>query len=66
MFLIIALITLFHWLVVSWWYFYKRDVMVVNDLTTDFKEFVKCKYPRSKNLRYKDNYIYHYLINLYI
>jgi len=52
MFLIIALITLVHCMMAFTWYFFKQ-VTVINDYSTENKEFIRCKYPKSKNLRYK-------------
>jgi len=59
MFLIIALITLFHWIMSLLWYVFKQ-VTVDNAYTVDEKVFVKCVYPESKNIRYK-KYIYIYI-----
>jgi len=51
MFLIIALMTLIHWMMALWWYFF-NGVNVKNDYTIDEKEFVKCEYHQSKIIRY--------------
>jgi len=50
MFLIIGLITLFHWMMAFWWYI-SKGVTIENGYTSDNKEFIKCKYHQSKNLR---------------
>jgi len=52
MFLIIILIALFHWIMASWWYHFEV-LTVVNAYTSDDKEYVKCQYHISKNIRYK-------------
>jgi len=50
MFLIIALMTLFHWIMAFSWYSFNA-VTIENGYTSDYKEYIKCQYPRSKNLR---------------
>jgi len=57
MFLIIALITLFHWLMVIWWYILKKNVTVENNYTADNREYVKCKYPSSKHVSSLFNFL---------
>jgi len=57
MFLTIALMTLFHWMMAYIWYIFK-GITVVDDFTSDNKKFVKCKYHQSKNLRYKKKWRY--------
>jgi len=52
MFLIIVLMTLFHWTMALCWYI-SNGIKTVNDYTSDDKEFVRCEYPKSKNLRYE-------------
>jgi len=52
MFLIIVLMTFFHWMMAFIWYASKK-VTVVNDYTVNNKEFVRCRYPDSRHLRYK-------------
>jgi len=47
MFLIIALMTLLHWMMAFWWYIFK-GVTVKTDYTIDEKEFIKCEYHQSK------------------
>jgi len=56
MFLIIALITLFHCTMAFMWYFFE-SVTVTNDYTADNKEFVKCEYPKSKKLSTLFNFV---------
>jgi len=43
--------TLFHWLMALWWVIFK-GVDVIYDYTVDEKEFKRCQYSVSKNLRY--------------
>jgi len=52
MFLVIILIALFHWIMALLWIAFKR-VSVYTDSTSDKRIFERCKYPISKNLRYK-------------
>jgi len=56
MFLIIALITLFHWMMVILWFVFKK-ISVEKGYTTDNKEFVECKYPHSKNISSLFNFV---------
>jgi len=49
--LIITLMTLFHWLMILWWYIFK-NITVKSNYTTDNKEFKKCEYSKSKIFRY--------------
>jgi len=51
MYLIIILITLFHWVVSLLWNIFKR-IDTKQYYTVDRKEFLRCNYPISKNLRY--------------
>jgi len=56
MFLIIGLMTLFHWLMAFFWYFYK-GITVVDDYTSNHRKFVKCEYHQSKNLSAFFNFV---------
>jgi len=49
MFLIIALITLFHWIMSFIWYM-NKNVSIANAYTADEIQFVRCIYPQSKNI----------------
>jgi len=51
MFLVIALMALFHWMMAVCWFIFKK-ITVVNDYTSENKEFVRCEYPVSKHIRY--------------
>jgi len=61
MILTILLIALFHWIVALLWFLLK-SVDVKYDYTGDKKEFIRCQYPLSKNIRYIIN---RYIINRY-
>jgi len=52
MFLVIALIALFHWIMALLWFIFNR-VSEKTNYTVGKKEFIRCQYPISKNLRYK-------------
>jgi len=56
MVLIIALMTLFHWGMALWWYT-SNGINTVNDYTSDEKEFIRCEYPKSKNLSSLFNFV---------
>jgi len=51
MYLIIILITLFHWMMAFSWFYFK-EVDAKNDHTADYQEFIRCEYPQSKYIRY--------------
>ncbi len=55
MYIIIFLITIFHWMMALWWHTFK-GVTVVNDYTGNNREFVRCEYSISKHIRYKKIY----------
>jgi len=57
MFLIIILITLFHWIMAMLWFLFK-EVKVENDYTGDFREYQRCHYPLTKNFRYDSIFKY--------
>jgi len=42
----------FHWLMAILWFISKK-ITAEDNYTCDFKEFKRCRYPISKNLRYK-------------
>jgi len=51
MYLIIILITLFHWIGSIIWIILKK-IDTKTCYSVDQKEFLRCNYPISKNLRY--------------
>jgi len=53
MYLIITLMTLFHWIMAILWLILKK-VSVQIDHTYDGKEFLRCEYPLSKYIRYRN------------
>jgi len=50
MYLQIVLMTLFHWIMAFLWFIFK-GVSEEKGYTADKREFLKCHYPISKNLR---------------
>jgi len=42
--------TIFHWIIALVW-FIINEVDVINDYTPDEKEYKRCHYPLSKNIR---------------
>jgi len=52
MYLIIILMTLFHWLMSLVWFIFKK-IDTKKSYTADQREFLRCDYPISKNIRYK-------------
>ncbi len=51
MLLIIAMMTLFNWVIAMWWYIFNK-VTVKNDYTANKREFIRCEYHPSKIIRY--------------
>jgi len=49
MYLIIILMTLFHWVMSLGWFIFRKIDTKINN-TADQKEFLRCEYPISKNL----------------
>jgi len=56
MYLIIALMTLFHWLIAFLWAMFNK-INAVNDYTADNRLFIKCVYPSSKNISTLFNFV---------
>jgi len=56
MYIIIIIMTLFHWMMAFLW-FISKSVTVENGYTGDNKEFLYCKYPLSKNLSSLFNFL---------
>ncbi|KAL6612841.1 7 transmembrane sweet-taste receptor of 3 GCPR-domain-containing protein [Neocallimastix sp. 'constans'] len=56
MFLIIMVITLFHWITAYLWFAFKK-VKIISYLTGDYEEYLKCHYPPSKNINEIINFI---------
>jgi len=50
MYIIIISITLFHWSLALIWIFLDK-IYIKNYLTSDNKEYKRCKFPISKNIR---------------
>jgi len=51
MYAIIIGITCFHWFIALMWMIFKK-ISVVPNHTNDYKEYQRCKFPMSKNIRY--------------
>jgi len=50
MYLIIFFITFFHWIIAIIWVT-NNKTSIESQLTKDFKEYQRCNYPVSKNIR---------------